>query len=1351
MKLNGKVIAFKKIKYVPGRSSFLDVELAKEVDRQVAAGAEIEFMPNDIEELHMQDEKFAPAKYKIALHGVLRSGRKATILIDDITPYFHVKLGDNPEQEAVEMYGMLCDDKAARPTAYEVVQAKPFMLFQEHKSNFVKFTFDSTKRRRAALNLIKEEHETFSNDLSNYYRMWSRDREVPLASWLTIRNFSSDTSTPFKELTLRVHERNVSRCTKDIIGDPTLGKDRTMTMTWDIETISPDNEIPQPQNPTHHTFMLACTFQWHWSKTSMLNVCFVDKQCAPVDDALIVICRNEAEIFEGMGIMHAKMRPEIVMGFNDSRYDWVWLIERSRVYGGSLTKIANNMSLSKPWRPFTDDSVYKYNCRPDKIKVEADSYVDGVSLRVSGTHNLDIQSLFRQLYPTAEKSSLSWFLAQCNLGSKEDMPYEEMFDICRTALLKEPTEKSLTDMSRVAKYCIVDAFRCHELMRVRNILGDRREVASLSYTSLGDAFFRANGSKVCNLLFSEGKGRGLLFNNITNGMGAPQKYPGAYVFEPDTGLVAPKLTIEERLARATEEKSPYAKWLSVSAAVIDLTRDVIKNHGAIIKPEMIPSIEAEINQSFPGCVREFLIENIGRPITGLDFSSLYPSIIMCYNLSPEYIIKSYDFALEMSKKYNLHRIEFDYGSSTVIGWSVRHDNLLDPDDPNCRFGLVPSVLKKLFDTRKSYKEVLHKWESRKEQLEKMPAEELAAHEEKYDDVCFNFNYWDSKQKALKVFMNTFYGQMGNKLSPIFLLEIAGGITSAGQRNIKAAQAFVEKMRCSVLYGDTDSLYISTPEVNFAEADKLYYTGQMTKQDYMTSLVDTTFESIKPVNKAVNEWFVQDNGTNFLRMAYEEVLYPVAFLAKKKYYGIAHKSMVNFDAKELFIRGLEVKKRGVSDFLRKACMDIMWRSVAVDNTMSLLELVYVKIDEVYTVEWDFRDFVKTAVYKPKKQNVSVQTFIARMKERGIAVTPHERFEYVIIRKYPSSFNHRGCKQELSVGDRMEFVDVARSQNMPIDKDYYVKGGLIGQLARLIVYHPHVKQIPEDSSEEASTAAAKRTFNSAKRYITDYCKGNYANFADKGKIYKRIFADTNKVAKRVLSKYVDSGVAELMTSNYDLSDICNWLASAAEKASIKEFNSYGKKYIAPKLAKLKTEAHRTELTRLCNKYFSGDNPVFRRREREFDTTLVTIRNDIGSLMADMKLIFSSHTAMIEHMTQVIKEKTGIDDMFNAPGDVVPDLDEIPGFASALEDKEVESTAEADIQQMLKSERFAKATADLADINRRLRDAYDRVVRARSVVTYLKWIRDKKNGILPRVNGKKQMVAEMMATTDVSQVAL
>ncbi|CAI2191846.1 5728_t:CDS:2, partial [Funneliformis geosporum] len=134
-------------------------------------------------------------------------------------------------------------------------------------------------------------------------------------------------------------------------------------------------------------------------------------------------------------------------------------------------------------------------------------------------------------------------------------------------------------------------------------------------------------------------------------------------------------------------------------------------------------------------------------------------------------------------------------------------------------------------------------------------------------------------------MNSFYDTARDNKSSFFLRELAGGVTSAGQRNIKLVADFVESKGFQKKYGDTDSLYIVCSEECFQECDEEYDSGiGFSKEEY---------------------W--KNNGLSYLEMAYEEVLFSVVFTGKKKYYGIPHESKLNFNKKP-FIRGVEIVKR-----------------------------------------------------------------------------------------------------------------------------------------------------------------------------------------------------------------------------------------------------------------------------------------------------------------------------------------------------------------------------------------------------------------------------------------------------------
>lgn len=95
----------------------------------------------------------------------------------------------------------------------------------------------------------------------------------------------------------------------------------------------------------------------------------------------------------------------------------------------------------------------------------------------------------------------------------------------------------------------------------------------------------------------------------------------------------------------------------------------------------------------------------------------------------------------------------------------------------------------------------------------------------FKELQFRHAMVDAKQKALKIFMNTFYGEAGNNLSPFFLLPLAGGVTSSGQYNLKLVYNFVINKGYGIKYGDTDSLYITCPDSLYTEVTDAYLNSQ----------------------------------------------------------------------------------------------------------------------------------------------------------------------------------------------------------------------------------------------------------------------------------------------------------------------------------------------------------------------------------------------------------------------------------------------------------------------------------------------------------------------------------------------
>ncbi|CAI2190113.1 17389_t:CDS:2, partial [Funneliformis geosporum] len=176
--------------------------------------------------------------------------------------------------------------------------------------------------------------------------------------------------------------------------------------------------------------------------------------------------------------------------------------------------------------------------------------------------------------------------------------------------------------------------------------------------------------------------------------------------------------------------------------------------------------------------------------------------------------------------------------------------------------------------------------------------------------------------------------------------LAGRVTSAGQRNIKLIADLVRSKRFSVKYGDTDSLYLSR-------------------------MVNISMQVIERLRDKVNDFLRNDNGSSYLKIAYEEVLFPVIFTEKKKYYGIPHRREPNFNNK-LFIQRVEIVKRRQSKHFREVCKKVMNESMKVDNSRTLHQIVKDMLKEIINdiSQIDLNGMIKTAVWKPDKNNKSV---------------------------------------------------------------------------------------------------------------------------------------------------------------------------------------------------------------------------------------------------------------------------------------------------------------------------------------------------------------------------------------------
>ena len=157
-----------------------------------------------------------------------------------------------------------------------------------------------------------------------------------------------------------------------------------------------------------------------------------------------------------------------------------------------------------------------------------------------------------------------------------------------------------------------------------------------------------------------------------------------------------------------------------------------------------------------------------EPVAGLDFKSLYPSIMIAYNMCHSTIV--------IDDKYrNLPGIEYE-----TIEWF---------EDQNKKFsftfvqnikGLLPSILEQLWEERNATKK------------------EMKKHKGTFHETVLN-----GKQLAIKVTMNSAYGFAGASKGMLPCKPIAASVTAKGREMIaKTSKMAQELYNCVTTYGDS---------------------------------------------------------------------------------------------------------------------------------------------------------------------------------------------------------------------------------------------------------------------------------------------------------------------------------------------------------------------------------------------------------------------------------------------------------------------------------------------------------------------------------------------------------------------
>ncbi len=318
---------------------------------------------------------------------------------------------------------------------------------------------------------------------------------------------------------------------------------------------------------------------------------------------------------------------------------------------------------------------------------------------------------------------------------------------------------------------------------------------------------------------------------------------------------------------------------------------------------------AEKVEQFEGAYVKDPQVGIHKWVMSFDLNSLYPHLIMQYNISPETLLPSKQQKGLVNK---------------ILDGKVRNDTKHSMT-PNGAFfrkdkrGFLPEIMENMYNDRVKYKKLMLQAQ---QEYENTKDKSLLKDISRYNNI----------QMAKKISLNSAYGAIGNNWFRYFDLLVATAITTSGQLSIrwieKALNVYLNKILETnevdyVIASDTDSVYITFESLvskvfgESPETSKVVEFLDKVAIDKLEPFINKSYKSLAELMGAYDQKMF---------MAREVIADKGIWTAKKRYILNVHDSEgVRYKTPKLKIMGIEAVKSSTPAPCRekiKEAMDII---------------------------------------------------------------------------------------------------------------------------------------------------------------------------------------------------------------------------------------------------------------------------------------------------------------------------------------------------------------------------------------------------------------------------------------------
>lgn len=295
-----------------------------------------------------------------------------------------------------------------------------------------------------------------------------------------------------------------------------------------------------------------------------------------------------------------------------------------------------------------------------------------------------------------------------------------------------------------------------------------------------------------------------------------------------------------------------------------------------------------------------------KNVVSFDLASLYPHLMMQYNISPEtYRGQRPNKTIEYFMDEN--------GENPDLTVSMCANGATFTNEFR---GIIPRIIDVKYKRRSTVKKEMLEWEQKEADGDTDPR------------VSAMISSLDNEQMAIKVQMNGLYGAIGNENFRYFMLVIAEGITTSGQLSVKWAGREVnaslnEYMSTKdfpyLIYTDTDSIYLNLDGIVKKEfgtrhpsRDEVESFLDKFSKEYLTPVINAGYDRLKSRTNAFE---------NKMVMKREKICGSAIFVAKKRYCLLVYNNEgVHYTEPKVSVTGIEAVRSNTPEVCKDALVE-----------------------------------------------------------------------------------------------------------------------------------------------------------------------------------------------------------------------------------------------------------------------------------------------------------------------------------------------------------------------------------------------------------------------------------------------